>query len=172
MDLIKKFNEYFDKIEESINSPKSIDWENTEGEYIGKFSVEDIDYRIEYLRQIGNNWSYSFSYFDINKNIWSYEISHKGTGGFAVLSTVKSGLYYVYEKTSPNSIIFSAIDYSETRKRLYQAFCEEFCEKNKWKFSNRGTEDKRLFLMFNDKVSDSDKEEIMLSVKKIVESGK
>ena len=75
MDLIKKFNEYFDKIEESINSPKSIDWENTEGEYIGKFSVEDIDYRIGYLRQIGNNWSYSFSYFDINKNIWSYEIS-------------------------------------------------------------------------------------------------
>ena len=27
--------------------------------------IIDEEYRIEYVKQIGNNWSYSFSYFDI-----------------------------------------------------------------------------------------------------------
>lgn len=125
---------------------------------------------LEYVKQIGNNWSYSFSYFDNDKNIWSYNISHKGSEGFSVLSTIKSGLYYLYGKTNPNSIIFS--DSPDTRKRLYQSFCEEFCKNNNWIFSNRESDDKRLFVMFNNDISDSDKEEVFLSVQKIVELSK
>ena len=146
---MKRFNEYFDKIEESLDNPSQISWIVNNNSYIGEFTIDNVEYRIEYVKQIGNNWSYSFSYFDIDKNTWSYNISHKGSGGFGVLSTIKSGLYHLYDKKNPNSIIFSAIDSSDTRKRLYQSFCEEFCKNNNWIFSNRGSDDKRLFVMFN-----------------------
>ena len=169
---MKRFNEYFDKIEESLDNPSQINWIINNNSYIGEFMIDNVEYRIEYVKQIGNNWSYSFSYFDIDKNTWSYNISHKGSGGFVVLSTVKSGLYHLYDKTNPNSIIFSSIDSSDTRKRLYQSFCEEFCKNNNWIFSNRGSVDKRLFVMFNNDISDSDKEEVFLSVQKIVELSK
>ena len=169
---MKRFNEYFDKIEESLDNPSQINWIINNNSYIGEFMIDNVEYRIEYVKQIGNNWSYSFSYFDIDKNTWSYNISHKGSVGFVVLSTVKSGLYHLYDKTNPNSIIFSSIDSSDTRKRLYQSFCEEFCKNNNWIFSNRGSDDKRLFVMFNNDISDSDKEEVFLSVQKIVELSK
>jgi hypothetical protein len=172
MDLMKRFNEYFNKIEESLTNPSQINWLINNNSYIGNFTVDDVEYKIEYLKQIGNNWSYSFSYFDIDKNIWSYNISNKGSSGFSVLSTVKFGLYYLYDKTKPNSIIFSAIDSSNTRRRLYQSFCEEFCKNNNWNFSNRGSDEKRLFVMFNNNISDSDKEEVFLSVQKVVELNK
>jgi hypothetical protein len=172
MDLMKRFNEYFDKIEESLDNPSQINWIISNNSYIGEFIIDNVEYRIEYVKQIGNNWSYSFSYFDIDKDTWSYNISHKGSGGFVVLSTVKSGLYYLHDKTNPNSIIFSAIDSSDTRKRLYQSFCEEFCKNNNWSFSNRGSDEKRLFVMFNNNIIDSDKEEVFLSVQKVVELSK
>jgi hypothetical protein len=172
MDLMKRFNEYFNKIEESLTNPSQINWLINNNSYIGNFTVDDVEYKIEYLKQIGNNWSYSFSYFDIDKNIWSYNISNKGSSGFSELSTVKFGLYYLYDKTKPNSIVFSAIDSSNTRRRLYQSFCEEFCKNNNWNFSNRGSDEKRLFVMFNNNISDSDKEEVFLSVQKVVELSK
>ena len=169
---MKRFNEYFNKIEESLTNPSQINWLINNNSYIGNFTVDDVEYKIEYLKQIGNNWSYSFSYFDIDKNIWSYNISNKGSSGFSELSTVKFGLYYLYDKTKPNSIVFSAIDSSNTRRRLYQSFCEEFCKNNNWNFSNRGSDEKRLFVMFNNNISDSDKEEVFLSVQKVVELSK
>jgi len=172
MNLIKRFNRYFDKIEESLNSPKEIEWIENDSESIGRFKVGEFDYRIEFIKQIGNNWSYSLSYFDKEGEVWSYNISQKGPGGFSVLSTIKSSLYYLNDLYKPNSIIFSAIDSSETRKRLYLNFCQEFCKSNKWKFSNRGTEDKKLFLMFNDDISDVEKEQTMKSVIKVIEIGK
>jgi hypothetical protein len=172
MDLMKRFDEYFDKIEESLDNPSQINWIINNNSYIGEFTIDNVEYRIEYVKQIGNNWSYSFSYFDFDNNIWSYNIRHKGSSGFRVLSTVKYGLYYLYDKTNPNSIIFSSIDSSDTRKRLYQSFCEEFCKNNNWNFSNRGSDEKRLFFMFNNNITDSDKEEVFLSIQKIVELSK
>ena len=71
MDLMKRFNEYFNKIEESLTNPSQINWLINNNSYIGNFTVDDVEYKIEYLKQIGNNWSYSFSYFDIDKNIIS-----------------------------------------------------------------------------------------------------
>jgi len=164
MNIIKRFDKYFSKIEESLNSPQLVKWENdNDDKLFGHFKVDDIEYKIECIKQIGPNWSYTFSYFDINKNIWSYEISHKGTGGLNVLSTVKTELYTFYIKYNPNSIIFSAIDDSDTRKRLYQNFCEKFCNINNLKFSNRGNDEYRMFVMFKKELSETELEEIFQS---------
>lgn len=170
MNLVKKLNDYFNLIEESINSPREITWENLENSLIGYFYIDNIKYRIECLNQIGNNYSYSFSY--LNNNKWKYELSNLGTSGFSVLSTISIGVDYLQNKYNPNSIIFSAIDDSDVRKRLYEKKCKQFCDKYNYKLSNRGNDDKIIFVLFKDNISISEKEEIFNSVKKVIEQGK
>jgi hypothetical protein len=170
MDLIKTLNEYFDTVEESLNSVENINWQGSSNELIGCFQVGNNKYRIECIKQIGNNYTYTFSYF-INDE-WSYELTNLGIGGFSVLSTVIYGMDHLYNKYCPNSIIFSTIDDSDTRKRLYRSHCDRFCKKNNYKLSNRGDSKNLLFVLFKDNISETEKEEIFDSSKKIIEQGK
>jgi len=169
MNLIDKFNEYFNKLQESLNSPQDISWVKDFDNFIGNFEINDNKYRIEYLKQIGENYSYSFSILKDGK--WSYDVSNIGDG-FKVLSTITNGISFLFEKTNPDSITFSAIDENDTRKRLYERFCNDFCKKNNFKLSNRGTEEIIIFVLFNDMLSNDRKELIFQSVKKIIEEGK
>ena len=47
MDLMKRFNEYFNKIEESLTNPSQINWLINNNSYIGNFTVDDVEYKIE-----------------------------------------------------------------------------------------------------------------------------
>jgi hypothetical protein len=169
--LIKDFNLYFDKIEVALQSPQDINWENTDDSLIGLFEVNNTEYKIKCLKQVGNNWTFSFYYLD-NDNEWSIEMKNDGINSFKVLPTIQNSIKYLYNLVKPNSIIFSAIDSNETRKRLYLNFCKSFCDEIGFKFSNRGNEDLMLYVLFNDNISDNDKDDIMHSVKKIIEIGK
>ena len=93
MDLIKRFNDYFDKIEEALNTPAEINWQEGQEALIGFFEVDGNKYRIECLKQIGNNYSYSFSIFKDGN--WSYELTNIGRSGFSVLATITVGLEHL-----------------------------------------------------------------------------
>jgi hypothetical protein len=137
--------------------------------FIGYFNIGEDKYRIEYLLQIGNNYSYSFSIFKDDN--WSYDIT-KSNNTFSVLSTVTKGIEYLFSETKPDSIIFTAIDDNKTRKSLYEKFCNDFCQKNDYKLSNRGNEKLVMFIIFNDRLNNDRKELIFQSAEKIVEIGK
>jgi hypothetical protein len=169
VNLLEKFEEYFLKIEESLSTPSKVDWIQDGNNHIGLFEINGNRYRIEYFKQIGENYSLSFSYFDDEH--WNYEITNIGNG-FRVLSTIIKSIDYVYNLTKPDSIIFSAIDDNTTRKRLYEKYCKDFCEKFGFKFSNRGNDRMVMYVLFDDNVSNDRKEMIFQSVKKIVEEGK
>jgi hypothetical protein len=170
MNLIKKFEDYFKEINEAFNTDVDITWIETNDNMLGTFKVDENIFKIECYRQIGNNWSYSFCIY--KNNIWSYDIADLGKNGFSVLSAVIKGLNYLYNKQYPNSIMFSAIDDSNTRKRLYEKFCNDFCKKHDYKLSNRGNDSKVFFILFKDGISENEKEEIFNSVKKVIENGK
>jgi hypothetical protein len=170
MNIFKKINDYFDFISESLNSPKDIDWKIIDGNLIGFFEVNSVLYRIECLMQIGNNYSFSFSWN--NNGIWEYNITNFERGAFYVLSTIISGIEYLYNQYKPNSIIFSAIDESSTRKRLYKQYCDSFCKKTNYKLIDRGNEKFIMYVIYNENISDSEKEDIFNSIQKIIEDGK
>jgi len=169
MNLFKKFEEYFLNIEESLSTSSEIIWDRNNDSFVGYFEIDGNKYRIEYLKQIGTNYSFSFSYF--KDEYWNYEITNIGNG-FRVLSTIISAIDFLYEQTKPDSIIFSAIDDNSTRKRLYEKFCKDFCRKANFKLSNRGNEKMILYVLFDDNISIERKEIIFQSAKKIVEKGK
>lgn len=169
MNLLEKFEEYFLHLEESLSTPSKVDWIQTDKNYIGYFEINNRKYRIEYLKQIGENYSFSFSYF--KDEYWNYEITNIGNG-FRVLSTIIESIDYLYNQTKPDSIIFSAIDDNTTRKRLYEKYCKDFCRKYNFKLSNRGNDKMIMFVLFDDNISNDRKEYIFQSAKKIVEEGK
>jgi hypothetical protein len=169
--LIKDFNLYFDKIEEALQSSKDINWDKTNNSLTGLFEVNNTQYKIKCLKQVGNNWTFSFYYLD-NNNDWSIEMKNDGINSFKVLPTIQNGIKYLYNITKPNSIIFSAIDSNENRKGIYLNFCKSFCDEIGFKFSNRGNNDLMIYVLFDDNISDIDKDDIMYSVKKIIEIGK
>jgi hypothetical protein len=167
--LIEKFDEYFNKIEESLNSSVDINWIGKDKNYIGHFEISGEKYRIEYLLQIGNNYSYSFSIYKDNR--WTYDISNSGNP-LSVLSTVVKGIEYLFNETKPDSIIFTAIDDNQTRKSLYEKYCNDFCIKNDYRLSNRGNDKMMMFVLFDDKLDIDKKDLIFQSAKKIIEIGK
>lgn len=170
MNLIKKFDDFFKIINESLDTSQEINWVDINQSLIGYFKIEENKYRIECLKQIGNNYTYSFSFFKDNN--WNYELSNLGTNGYSILSTVIFGLEHIYNILNPNSIIFSAIDDSTTRKRLYANYCYKFCKNHNLTLSNRGNDDKVLFILFKNILNDLEKEEIFSSVQKIIVDGK
>jgi hypothetical protein len=64
MNLIQKFNKYFQSIQESLNSPEEIIWNITDNYILGEFVIDNYKYKIESKKQIGDNWSFSFYYLD------------------------------------------------------------------------------------------------------------
>jgi len=171
MDLIRKFNEYISIVQESLDSPEIVSWRvNDDSSLIGYFEIDNIIYKIESYKQIGNNWTYSFSSLENNK--WCFELKAVGNIAFRILATIKSNLYFLYEQKKPNSIIFSAIDSNDTRKRLYSYFCERFCNEKGLTLSNRGNGDYILYLIFNNNLDLVDKDDIFKSVQKVIEKGK
>lgn len=171
MSIIEKFNSYFDKLEEAIKSIQNIDWKSNDDSLIGLFEVNNTQYKIECIRQISNNWTYSFYYLD-DDGYWSTQMKNDGINSFKVLSTIEAGIKYLYYNKNPNSIIFSAIDSNDTRKRLYHNFCVKFCNDIGFILKSNGLGDKMLYILFNNNLKDNDKDDIMSSVKKIIEIGK
>jgi len=169
VNLVDRFNDYFSKIEEALSSPQDISWNFSDESSVGFFDINGVKYRIEYLKQIGNNYSYSFSIFKGGN--WIYDISEDGNV-FKVLSTIIHALELLFNKTGPDSIIFSAIDDNVTRKRIYERYCKDFCQKYNYKLSNRGNEKFVMFVMFDNTLLDDRKEDIFQSVKKVIEIGK
>jgi hypothetical protein len=173
MNLLKKFNDYFDLLEESFNTPYPVNWTISNNNMIGLFTSKNgIEYKISCYKQIGNNWSFTFHWFNSEIDKWDSELIKISNDQFGVLSTIRDSMYELYGKKTPNSIIFSAIDKNELRKSLYKKFSNEFCYKNNYDFINRSTNYRDIFVLLKKNLSDSDREDIMTSVIKIIEIGK
>jgi len=168
MSFIKKFDDYLNKLDEALNSNININWIETNTTLIGEFEVNDSKYEIECKKQISNNWTFSFFYLDDNGDYIS-SMKNDGINMYKVLSAIKTGFYYLYDAKSPNSIIFSAIDDSNTRKRLYTSFCETFCKEKKMKFLNKGNSKYIIYVLFNDSLNQNEKDNILYSLQKIIE---
>lgn len=173
MNLIKKINNYFNTLEESFNTPYLVNWDIDNYKMIGLFtSKNSINYKITCHIQIGNNWSFTFHWFNDDLNKWDSELIKVSNDQFAVLSTIRDSMYELFNIKNPNSIIFSAVDNNELRKSLYKKFSNDFCSKNNYEMINKSTNHRDIFVLLKKNLSDLDKEDIMNSVIKIIEIGK
>ena len=173
MKKLDSFFKYLNNINEILDNPSSINWKNINNDYIGEFNIGKDEYRIECFKQVGNNYSFSFSYYDGTD--WTNDITNIGNQ-FKVMATIVDGIDFILSKNY-DSIIFSVIDENETRINLYDLHCKTIEKRDGLKYykksskvsTNKGIKELYMFILYKENINQND---LMESVKKIIVSGK
>jgi hypothetical protein len=166
MTLIKRLEEYFDKLEESFNSDVEIKWIEKYQKMIGLFSVDEKVYQIDCVDRGNDIWTYKFYLYDPNMNKFLPDLTDFKTGKMSVLSTVRKGMCYLIESKNPKALIFGALDESEGRKKLYYRFSQEIVKRYGYKLSTHVKNGNQAFLLFKEEIN---KDILMETFSRIVE---
>ena len=150
---IKKYNEldkFWKEVNESYESPESIRWVENINKLIGLFIVNNEIYKIECESYKNNIWLYKFMKYDINSGqfmmnlIGNIDFKDKMT----IIGTIRRGMEHLIIEKSPNSLIFSALDDSDGRKKLYDRFSEEIVNKYGFKYKSSLQNDKQIYILY------------------------
>jgi hypothetical protein len=153
MKRIKKYNDldiFWKEINESYENPESIRWIENENKLIGLFIVNNEIYKIECDLYDHDIWTYKFMKYDtISGQFIMYLIGDIGfKDKMTILGTIRKGMEYIIIEKSPNSLIFSALDDSVGRKKLYERFSEEIVNKYGFKYKTSLQNDKQIFILY------------------------
>jgi len=162
---IKDFDEFFDGLIESFNSPLPIKWVDKKNALIGLFTINGQVYQINCLEKGNNIWTFKFYLFDPIKNTMSPELTKFNKGSMSILSTIKIAMEYLIKTKNPNALIFGALDKSEARKKLYYLYSNELGKEYGFTFFTKVEKEKQIFVLFKD----IDKEALFNTIQTIIE---
>lgn len=167
---IKRNTEDFDEnlLKESFESqPKDILWSKNENYWRGFFEVGDIEYRISIDEQDNGVFLYKFER-KIEKDTWTYiKIGDSSVKNkMSVLSTVRYGFKYFMDERHPNGLIFTAMDDSSSRKKIYESFCMEIIRNYPYYQYRNDSNDKYQIFVLNK--NDFDFKELKRIINKIL----
>jgi hypothetical protein len=123
--LEEHFKEIFDKVDEALNNPLSVNWTFDAPYIYGSFKIEEKEYLI--IAQFIINDFLTFK-FKVKKNEdYSTELVNDGSKDFLrVVPTIRDSILYLLDTVKPNGIIFGAMDNSKGRKYVYDRFISEY----------------------------------------------
>jgi len=142
---------------EIMNSPLPIKWIDKDDKLRGLFVVNENIYQIVCEDKGFDIWKYDFYHYKENKE-FNPELTNLDKDKYRVLSTVNSGMDYLYSTKKVDAIIFGATDNSSGRKKLYERFCNDFSKKNNLKYytqiySNPELDlDQQLFVLYKETI--------------------
>jgi len=146
--MIDKFDSFMKDLFESYENPVNINWIDKSNELIGLFQVDENIYQI-YCKQHDNLiWTYKFMKYDKISKTFSLELNTTSPKSkMTILGTIRNGMDYLISHKNPNGIVFSALDKSSGRKKLYTRFSEEIVERYKYDFKTSLQGDKQVFIL-------------------------
>lgn len=149
--MIDKFDNFMKGLFESYENPVNIKWVDKPDELIGLFQVDKNIYQI-YCKQHDNSiWTYKFMVYDKISKTFSLQLNTTNPKSkMTILGTIRNGMDYLISNKNTNAIIFSALDKSSGRKKLYTRFSEEIVEKYKYNFKTSLQGDKQVFILYKD----------------------
>lgn len=149
--MIKKYKDldiFWKEINESYNSPVDIRWINKSKKLIGLFIVKNEIYKIECDLYNHNIWTYKFMKYDIDSGQFIMYLIGNVKDKMTILGTIRKGMEYLIIEKSPNSLILSALDDSDGRKKLYDRFSEEIVNKYGFKYKSSLQNDKQIYILY------------------------
>jgi len=120
--MINEFQKFIqthvDKFNEAFNNPYTITWTKKAEEWLGEFTSDKNKYNIT-IKEIEDR-VFEFKYsknekFQLNKTA--------DPKVFKILGTIKNA-FFEFIETSPNGIIFGALDNENSRKKIYHIMCD------------------------------------------------
>jgi hypothetical protein len=166
--MIKKLDTYFKMISEVFKNPLPIKWVDKNNILIGLFTVNDNIFQINCINKDNNIWKYDFYIMDNDKN-FSPELTKNEKDKYRVLPTVKLGMKYLIDNKKVDAIVFGEVDKSNSRKKLYVSFCNDFSKENNFDFYTNKQDDKQIFVIYKKNI---DKNILTDTIIKIVDEEK
>ena len=165
MDYLQKIDEYFKMINDALNNPLPINWQNKNNLYIGEFNINNNTYIID-CEDLGNNiWFFSFDYIGLD-NIRINALTNNNKDVYRILPTIKSAFEHLYNTKNPDCIIFAIFDESTGRRKIYDKFANDFSIKNNLNLLNKESNGKRVYSIYNNII---DKEYMSFVILKLVQ---
>ena len=146
--MIDKFDKFMNDIYESYDNPVDIKWVDN-NQLTGLFIVSNIVYKIECKPRVNNIWTFKFMRHDIETKSFSLNLTPTTSiDKMSVLGTVRKGMRYLIENKKPNGLIFSALDNSDGRKKLYTSYSNEIVKEYNYNLKTNLQDDKMIFILY------------------------
>ena len=147
-----KFDDFIKILLESYDNPVDIKWVDKNNKLIGLFIIDNTIYKIECNSHDDNIWSYKFMRHikDNNFTLQLNDVNNKIStlSKMCILGTVRKGMEYLILSKNPSALIFSALDDSIGRKKLYQRFSDEISKKFKYNKDTYLQDDSQVFILY------------------------
>ena len=130
---MKKFDEFFDKIEEALNNPVPITWNKETDRWLGTFDVENNHYDIE-IAKVRPEFEHYYFKFKAND---SYDLTNDPTSVFRVVPTIDIAATNFLHEVLPEALFFFATDKSMARRKMYERYCEKIIAEGIYKCETR-----------------------------------
>jgi hypothetical protein len=150
--MIDKYDNYIRKLFESYENPVDIRWVDKDNKLIGLFIIDNIVYKIECSLHENDIWSYKFMRH-IKDNDFTLQLNDENNkittlSKMNVLGTIRKGMEYLIINKNPSALIFSALDESTGRKKLYQRFSDEIVKEFKYTQVTFLKDGKQIFILY------------------------
>lgn len=146
--MVDKFDKFMNDIYESYDNPVDIKWVDNI-QLTGLFIVSDIIYKIECKSRENDIWTFKFMRHDIGLNSFSLNLTPTNSiDKMSVLGTVRKGMRYLIDNKNPKGLIFSALDSSDGRKKLYNSYSNEIVREYNYNLKTNLQDDKMIFILY------------------------
>jgi hypothetical protein len=142
------FDKFINDIHESYNSPVvDIRWIDKDG-LVGLFIVSNIIYKIQCNPHKNNIWTFKFMRHDIATGSYSLNLTKTNPiDKMSILGTVRKGMRYLIDEKKPSGLIFSTLDDSPGRKKLYTSYSNEIVKEYNYSLRTNLQDNKMIFIL-------------------------
>ena len=146
--MIDKFDKFMSDLYESYDSFVEIKWiDNIK--LIGMFNISNLVYKIECAPRENDIWTFKFMRYDYNTKSFSLKLTKTDPRDkMSVLGTVRNGMRYLIENKNPKGLIFSALDDSDGRKKLYTTYSNEISKDYNYNLKTNLQDGKMIFILY------------------------
>lgn len=140
------FNEYFDKLEEALTNPVPVTWQKSDDSWLGQFCISETQYDISITRPRPDYDHYAFKF--------------QGNGNYVMLNNIPTALRSIptidaaatefLHDVMPEALFFFATDQSESRKMMYDRFCDKIVKSGVYQKQSRKTLGIQVYTLFKD----------------------
>ena len=162
---MNKEQDFLKKIFEGLNKPALISWNKKQNKWVGKFSIETIEYEI-FIKNFSKKQRHFLFKFTADN---SFNLKNDLKKAFTVIPTIDKAAENFIKETMPEAFLFCALDSSTSRKIFYDRFCNKIRRKYKYNYESKISGDYEFYILAQKNVDVND---LNNTINKIIKTNK
>lgn len=140
---ILNFKEFLVNIMEGLSEPVDVNWEKNDNLWKGIFSINECDYEI-IIKNFSKTQKHFLFKFTMNN---SFDMANDLRKALSVIPTIENAATYFIEEVKPEAFIFTALDKSIGRKKMYSRYCEKISSQKNMLYDSHNKAGIEIFIL-------------------------